>query len=164
MQPTIRQSLNIVSGTLACVGVFVACANGQSPPNVGDVNFGFALRGYVVNYVWPLVDGSPPISWDNFHLSAFRPENGVSTGPKYDATFDPDTQLFHWDSFESPFGRYQWTVRATNEFGSDTGTFEVYILSPEPSSTIIAVIGMLGFARLRCRRRHIRDDPSANWP
>jgi hypothetical protein len=136
---------------LILVAASPACA--QSPPVPYDLDFGFMLRGGIIQFNWPLLSGSEPVVWDDFHLSGFRPENGVSTGPRYDATFDPATQLFYWDSFETPFGYYQWTVRATNEYGSDTGTFQVYVLSPEPSSALIAAI-VLAAISIVSRRRY----------
>jgi hypothetical protein len=152
MQP-IRLSAPLrFTTTLTCVDIFVACARAQSPPDVGDVNFGFVLRGTVVNYVWPLIDGTAPISWDNFTLEGFTPTYGVGTGPHFNATFDPDTHLFHWDSAASPPGIYQWSVRASNPFGSDTATFRIDLNVPEPTSLSIAAVGMLGFGYLSRRR------------
>jgi hypothetical protein len=135
------------------IAITVRTVSAQSPPDVGEVNFGFLLRGTVVDYTWPLLEGAPPITWDSFDLDSFTPTFGVGTGPHFDATFDPDTQLFHWDSTASPPGIYVWSVRATNQFGSDTATFRIDLSVPEPTSLAIAAVGMMTFACLGRRRR-----------
>jgi hypothetical protein len=138
--------------TLHCVAVLPSIAFAQLPPQVADFNIGQALRGVVLEETVHQINGSPPITWDNFEFVSFFPTRGFGSGPHFNAIFDPGTQLFHWDTFASPPGFYEWSVRATNEFGSDTGTIRVDLFVPEPASFATSALGMLAFACLRRRR------------
>jgi hypothetical protein len=97
------------------------------------------------------MSGSPPIAWHDFELAHFSPF-GDGAGAHFDATFDYDTQLFQWDTSRSSLGYYFWSVQATNEFGTDTGTLFVFLIIPEPSSATLVVLGLIGLTGFRRRR------------
>jgi MYXO-CTERM domain-containing protein len=131
--------------------VLAASAFAQSPPDIANYHLEQIGRPEVIDLTWPLHSGSPPIVWHDFKLHSFLPF-GDGTGAYYDPTFDYDTQLFHWDTHRSSLGWYFWTVQASNEFGTDTGTLSVLRLTPEPTTLAIWVIGMLGVASVRRHR------------
>jgi hypothetical protein len=139
---------------VACLGTAIlsSTAIAQSPPDVGSFSFGLVRPGETIDFTLPLLSGSPPVVWHDFELALFDPF-GDGTGAHFDATFDYDTQLFHWDTYRSSLGWYYWSVQASNEFGSDSGTRSVFLITPEPTTLAISAIGMLGVA---CVRRHRR--------
>jgi hypothetical protein len=80
----------------------------------------------------------------------------TGSGPVLPATFDPDTQLFSWDTTGSPRGDYEWRVTATNQFGSDQGSLFVHMTLlpdvPEPGTLLLLGIAMMGFLGAARRR------------
>jgi len=101
------------------------------------------INALVGDSISTTIVGSDPadeaLTWD--FLSFFG--SGVTTG---DASFDPDTQLFQWDSTGFGVGQYVASFRATNESGfSDVGTVTINIgmLNGVPDPTPVPVPGSL---------------------
>jgi hypothetical protein len=93
-----------------------------------------------VSYTFTAIN--QPDSWSNFHFDSYLPDPGASgSGPVNAATFDPNTQLFSWNTVGSPLGTYKWLVSATNFWGTGTGSVTVHITAvPEPA--ILSLIGL----------------------
>jgi hypothetical protein len=112
---------------------------------------GFVI-GDVLNHTFTQMGGTPPVAWDNFQFVSFEPDIPGSTNPPMNATFDPDNQLFSWDSTGFTRGVYEWSVRATNDFGNSTGALTVRAVIPEPGTAALAALGLIGVVGIRRQR------------
>jgi hypothetical protein len=114
------------------------------PPTPADVetrHLGDVARGSIVSATLQEQNfGNDLFDWE---LISF---NGAG------ATVDPDTGEFTWDSTGAPLGSYSAVIRASHfEIGSDEGTL-TFNLIPEPASTgllSLAMVGGLGLFRRR---------------
>jgi hypothetical protein len=109
-------------------------------------------------HTFTLAEGTPPVTWDDFQFVSYTPlpnhgGNGIAAAAN--ATFNPDNQLFSWQSVGAPLGTYVWSVRATNVVGFDTGTLTITTVTPEPASALLACLGFLALA-VGCIRRSPR--------
>jgi hypothetical protein len=150
--------LRVVFTVVFCGGYALTTAHAQTPPTVDSAVYPFVESGDVVLHTFTQTGGTPPITWDNFRFGFFVPSSGEpDDGPLHPATFDPETQLFRWDTSGSPLGVYVWFVRAGNAAGFDQGAMEVSFLLPivpEPTGVSLVGVGMILLARtLRWRRR-----------
>jgi hypothetical protein len=99
-----------------------------------------------------------PTSWlpalNSLILQSYTPNYGASgdLGAISAPLWDPATQQFSWNTTGAKGGDYVWGVSATNAGGTGNGTITVFILTPEPSSLLLAVLavfGVIGLARYR---------------
>jgi hypothetical protein len=134
--------------------IISASANGQSPPMVNSAQITEVLLGDIVYHTFTQTGGTPPITWNDFMFVEYTPLPCCVTGdgPSIPATFDPDTQLFRWNSIGSPRGVYVWSVRASNVAGSSTGTLTLETYIPEPASLWLAVAALMVVAAVVRRR------------
>ena len=98
-----------------------------------------------------------PTSWapalNSLVLQSYTPNYGASggLGPIAATSWDPVTQQFSWNTTGAKGGDYVWGVSATNLGGTGNGTITVHILTPEPSSLLLAALAVLGVnCRFRC--------------
>ncbi len=140
---------------------FVWVFDGVDDLNVPEVE-DQVINALVGDSISTTIVGSDPagedLTWD--FLSFFG--SGVTMG---DASFDPDTQLFQWNSTGFGVGQYVASFRATNESGfSDVGTVTINISMdtgqdptpvPVPGSLLLMGAGLfgMGWGVLRRRRR-----------
>jgi hypothetical protein len=94
------------------------------------------------------------VTWSDFGLASFTPLIPGATNPPMNATFDPDTQLFTWDTTGFARGAYDFVVTATEGgLNSDQGHLYVTIASvPEPTALalfVLAIFGLTGVGRHR---------------
>lgn len=142
-----------------CLGIVILAGHSgsnalaQSPPSVNNGHVFGVYDGDIIDFTFTQSGGTPPISWDSFSFVDYIPPFGLQdSSPINAAMFDPDNQLFSWDSTNSKQGDYIWSVRATNDAGNSIGTVTVHLLVPEPgvsALTGLALMGVLGSARRR---------------
>ena len=109
-----------------------------------------------------------PTSWgpalNSLVLQSYTPNYGAPAGApglSIQPTWDPATQQFSWNTQGSTRGDYVWGVSATNAGGTGNGliTAHLALLDPEPSSFVLAALGMVGtvgFTRCRSVSRRLR--------
>ena len=136
-----------IFGTIA-----FASASALSPPMVDNVYINGVALGEVVEHTFTQHGGTPSITWDNLTFVEYLPFIPGSTNPPFRASFDPDNQLFIWDTTGFARGAYVWSVRASNDAGSDTGTLTIQTFIPEPASASLIIPALMGFAGTYRRR------------
>jgi hypothetical protein len=146
----------IIFAAVSYAAILSASASAQSPPVVNNTHIGAVVPGDFVTGFFT-GQGDLPITWSDFTFANFSPLIGATgSGPFHAATFDPETQLFSWDSTGSPHGLYEWRATATNQFGSDQGSLFVDMTFlpevPEPAGLGLAALGWMGLWGFTGRR------------
>jgi hypothetical protein len=136
------------SAVIIAVASATTTADGQSPPAVDSVAVSRNLLDYpVITHTFTQTGGTPPIVWDDFMYIG-----DMSNRAQYPATFDPETQLFRWDTLGGRREVYVWSVRATNGAGSSIGTLTINTFVPEPATALMVAFGLLFFSAFTRRR------------
>jgi hypothetical protein len=139
-------------------------AGGTPPPlpvvhdavidNVNASGPGMVMHTFTCSGFGTCFPPSPPV-WDNFQFVSYTPNYGGAgdgAAEAANATFDPGTQQFFWNTVGAPRGDYVWSVRKTQGSQSDTGTLTVRVTSvPEPAT--ISLLSLAPFAFLGIIRR-----------
>jgi hypothetical protein len=122
-------------------------ARAQSPPLVDSAVISRNLLDYpVITHTFTQTGGTLPITWDEFSYIG-----DASNRALYPATFDPDTQLFRWETVGGRREVYVWSVRASNSAGSSTGTLTINTFVPEPATALMVALGVFLSAFIRRR-------------